>query len=290
MRARPAFGGDRLLSTGSKSLLNDFEANVMAGLLGSSKEQPLRAVELALTDRMADGVNEGFLRPGARLGLIVVTDEDDCSETSLPLKGSSNGRCHDPAAKASQLLPVADFVALLRGDLRGEERDPVVAVIAGFDPTTLAPTGCATSYDAPTRLGALTDAFGAARSFRGSICDQSFGPSLQKIADLLVPQSVPLDGSPPDWRMLVVSLTKQDGTVVDCPLAASGDPGSAQAGAVYAPPQAGHPATVTFQGACHLTAGDQVSLHLVCAVRAKSLPAAEPQPRVNATACGEPPP
>jgi hypothetical protein len=140
-----------------------------------------------------------------------------------------------------------------------------VAVIAGFDPATLQPTGCSGSYDAPTRLAALTDAFGADRAFRGSICDQSFGPSLQRIADLLVPQTVPLDGTPPDWRMLVASVIRQDGTQVPCPMAAAGDPASARAGAVYAPPQAGHPATVTFQGACKLGSGDRVNLSLICA-------------------------
>lgn len=259
------FGGERILATGSASLVSDFEANVLVGTSGSGKEQPFRAVQLGLTERLADGVNSGFLRAGARLGLIVVSDEDDCSEGSLPLVASSNDLCHDPTVKAEQLLGVADFAAFLDGELGGQGRDPVVAVIAGFDPDTLEPTGCAGSYDVPTRLAALTDVFGPERSFRGSICDPSFGPSLQRIAGLLVPQSVPLEGEPPDWRMLVASVTRQDGAVVDCTMSAAGESDSAQAGAVYSPPQAGLGPMVTFQGACRLDPGDQVSLHLICA-------------------------
>jgi hypothetical protein len=259
------FGGDRILATGSSSLVEDFEANVLVGISGSAKEQPFRAVQLGLTDRLADGVNSGFLRPGARLGLIVVTDEDDCSESVLPLQASTNDLCHDPTVKAEQLLGVADFAAFLGGELGGEGRDPVVAVIAGFDPGTLEPTGCVNSYDVPTRLAALTDTFGPERSFRGSICDESFGPSLQRVADLLVPQAVPLEGEPPDWRMLVASVKRQDGTVVRCPMALSGASDSALAGAVYAPPRTGRAPTVTFQGACRLGPGDEVSLNLICA-------------------------
>jgi hypothetical protein len=258
------FHGNRILATGSPTLVPDFEANVLLGILGASKEQPLHAVELALTDRVADGTNGGFLRSGSRLGIIVLTDEDDCSEVSPPFVGRSNDLCHDPTVKALLPSPSA-FLDFLRGPIAGEARDPVVGVIAGFDPATLAPTGCATSYDAPTRLAALLDAMGPDRAFRGSICDASFGSSLQRIADLLVPQTVPLDGAPSDPRMLVVVVHKLDGSTVGCPLSTAGAAGSDAAGAVYAPPQAGRTATITFQNQCRLGSGDRVDLRIVCA-------------------------
>jgi|ERR1044071_864128 hypothetical protein len=46
-----------------------------AGVDGCGFEQPLAAVERALTNP----ANHGFLRPDAYLGVIVITDEDDCS-------------------------------------------------------------------------------------------------------------------------------------------------------------------------------------------------------------------
>ncbi len=257
------FGGHRILAAGQPTLLEDFQANVLLGPHGASKEQPLHAAELALSEPLTQGANAGFLRPGARLGVIVLTDEDDCSEAAQPFLANNNDECHSAAIKA-QLPAPADFKAFLDGTIAGEHRDALLAVIAGFDPTTLQPTGCATSYDNPTRLSALVDAMGPDRSFRGSICDPSFGPSLQRIADMLVPQTIPLDGAPSDPNMLVAAVHKADGSVIPCPVALEGKDG-AQTGAVYAPPRAGEPATLTFENACRLVSGDRVDLRIVCA-------------------------
>ncbi|HYD40103.1 MAG TPA: hypothetical protein VEB43_04695 [Anaeromyxobacter sp.] len=244
-----------------------FETNVLVGTYGSGKEEPLRATELALGARIDDGTNAGFLRPGARLGVVMLTDEDDCSERAAigaPLAAINNDQCHDATIKANGLLRPEDFATFLDGPIAGEERRPVVAVIAGFDPQSGAPTGCATSYDAPTRLDSLLDLLGEERAFRGSICDASFGPSLRRIADLLVPQTVPIDGAPPDARMLVVAVQRRDSTIDRCPVAEAGTPEAAQAAAVYAPPREG-PATLTFQGPCRLRSGDRVELRVACA-------------------------
>lgn len=51
---------------------------VKVGSKGCGYEQPLRAAELAFEDRANPGL-AGFRRPGARLGLLIVTTEDDCS-------------------------------------------------------------------------------------------------------------------------------------------------------------------------------------------------------------------
>jgi hypothetical protein len=256
------FHGDRILPSDSASLVPDLEANVLVGIQGSHKEEPLLAARLALTDRVVDGTNRSFLRSGARLGVIILTDEDDCSETGDTLYATDD-TC-DKVKYADELLRTSDFVDFLEGPIDGEQRDPIVAVIAGFDQRTHQPTGCDSSFDAPTRLAALLDALGPERSFRGSICDASFGPALQQIADLLVPQRVPLDGAPADAHMLLVWLHKVGGASVECPVAAEGE-STARTGAVYAPPRAGWPATLTFQGACRLEPGDRIELQMVCA-------------------------
>ncbi len=260
--SRGGFYGDRVLPSDSATLVSDLEANVLVGTQGSHKEEPLLAAELALGDRVADGVNGSFLRSGARLGVIFLTDEDDCSELGDPLYAV--GDTCDKVSYADKLLATSDFVDFLRGPIDGEQRDPIVAVIAGFDQATLQPTGCASSFDQPTRLAALLDQLGPDRSFRGSICDESFGPSLQRIAELLVPQRVSLEGAPADPHMLRVSRHAADGSTVECPVAAEGE-SSAPTGAVYSPPRAGWPATLTFQGSCKLEPGDRLELHLVCA-------------------------
>ena len=43
-------------------------------------EQPLLAAKLALTDRIADGKNAGFVRDDALLAVVILTDEDDQSD------------------------------------------------------------------------------------------------------------------------------------------------------------------------------------------------------------------
>jgi hypothetical protein len=262
--------GTRWLDADSPSLVADFEINVRVGTDGSGKEQPVRAARLALSDRIADGVNAGFLRSGARLAVVILTDEDDCSDTAgnLPPNSSAGqAACHDPGTKfaAGEMDSLEDFVTFLRGPIEGEPRDPIVAVIAGFDETTLAPDQCGTAYDAPTRLDALVTALGPARAFKDSICRTDFGPGLQAIANLLVPQTVPLEGAPPDPRMLAVSITRAGGAVVGCPVAAAGTPEAASAGALYIPPSEGAPAMLSFQNGCVLRQSDRVDVRIVCA-------------------------
>jgi hypothetical protein len=287
LAANPAtlgWGGARILDKGDGSaaalaaLARDFKANVLLGIDGSGKEQPFRAARLALSDRLADA-NAGFLRPGARLAIIFVTDEDDCSDGADPQRSMNNDQCHDPDRKAATpplMDPVEDFTAFLFGPIGGELRDVVVGVIAGFgpspgDPATLVPALCSTAgagqaYDSADRFAALQSGVGAARMRLGSICDASFADTLQGFAEILMPSSMPLAGAPADWRMLLVSLSKAAGGQVACPVAAEGtaaanDPAT---GAIYSPPAFGRPAQLTFQNACTLGLGDVIDVRIVC--------------------------
>jgi hypothetical protein len=182
------WGGARILDKGDGSpaalaaLARDFKANVLLGVDGSGKEQPFRAARLALTDRLADA-NAGFLRPGARLAIIFVTDEDDCSDTADPQRSMTNDQCHAAGRKFATpplMDQVADFAAFLFGPIDGELRDVVVGVIAGFspsaaDPAVLVPAMCSTAgagqaYDSADRFAALQENVGAARMRLGSSC------------------------------------------------------------------------------------------------------------------------
>jgi hypothetical protein len=270
------WGGTRLLTKGSATLVEDFKANVLVGTHGSGKEQPFRVARLALTDRLLDA-NAGFLRDGARLAVIFVTDEDDCSE-SAGQQADSNARCHDPAVKDASppiLDTVAGFAAFLLGPVGGQLRDVTVGAIAGFDPSGLAPScgdptlcadlACSTAMDQGTRIHQLLGALGGARMRLGSICDGSFRDTLALFAQDLMPSALPLAGAPADWRMLVVSLTRAAGGVVPCVLAAEGTAGQAAADAVYVAPRLGQPAEIKFQNACQLGLGDRIDVRVVCA-------------------------
>jgi hypothetical protein len=54
-------------------------ANVGTG--GASTEMPLLMAKHALSERVADGKNAGFIRADALLGVVMITDEDDSSSS-----------------------------------------------------------------------------------------------------------------------------------------------------------------------------------------------------------------
>jgi hypothetical protein len=269
------FRGARVLGKGDGSaaalaaLARDFKANVQLGTTGSGREQPFRAARLALTDRLLD-VNAGFLRPGARLAVIIVTDEDDCSGP-VSAAIADNASCETAAHKADPTLLTApaEFASFLFGPIDGELRDVAVGVIAGFDPTTLAPAMCSNpaagvAWDKGDRFATLLGDVGAARMRLGSICDASFADTLRGFAEILMPSSLPLQGAPADWRMLAVTLTKADGTQLPCPVAAEETAGVGAAGAIYSPPRFGRPAQLTFQNQCALALNDRIDVRIVC--------------------------
>ncbi len=276
-------GGGRILSATSPTLVNDFVNNVNVGVCGSGKEQPLRAMQLALSDPLQSGANAGFLRPGARLAVVIVTDDDDCSD---PGQADTNGTICGAGAQCA-IVPsptegtnceasaeaVGDFVDFLHGPIAGEMRNVLVAVIAGFDPTNLDPARCTvlnpdgsnagTAEYQATRLQSFAAAFGP-NHVSASICSQSFHDPLLSIADLLVPQTVTLDGNPADPRLLVVTIIHLDGSTVSCPVAQAGTADAATACAVYAVPAGGGQATLTFQGDYRLHGGDRLEIQIVC--------------------------
>ncbi len=270
--AAGTWGGNRILDAGRVSLAQDFRANVLVGTRGSGREQPFRAARLALSDRLADA-NAGFLRPGARLAVFFLTDEDDCSgDPNVAV--ASDTQCRDLAVKNDPALldSIDGFTAFLLGPLDGELRDLKVGAIAGFDPVTLEPScggcpnpACATAAEKADRFAQLRTALGDTRMQVGSICDASFRDTLLRFAEQLTPSSMPLQGTPADWRMLAVRRTPATGPAVACAVALEGTPEAAAADAVYTPPGFGRPATLTFQNGCLLQLGDRVEISVVCA-------------------------
>ncbi|HEU4384674.1 MAG TPA: hypothetical protein VFR85_14395 [Anaeromyxobacteraceae bacterium] len=241
----------KVLVSGSPTLVQDFQTNVKVGICGSGKEEGLEAARLALSDRVADGTNAGFLRPGARLVVIVVSDEDDCTGPA-----ADNDACHNTKGP---LVPVQDFVDFFAAPVDGEVRSVLVAAIAGVDPVTHLPQVCGTAFDKADRYAAFVSAFGAV-GLIDSICNSSFRDTLIAIATL-IGQEVPLAQEPADWRLLTVAVVKPGGGRVACTLGTAG--GSTDV--VYAPATPTKSATLTFGGACTLSAGDQIDLKILCA-------------------------
>jgi hypothetical protein len=261
----------RILAASSPTLVTDFQNDVRVGICGSGKEQGLRTMKLALSDRLTDGTNAGFLRPDARLAVVIVSDEDAYSELHNPGQVTDNPTSHKAATKANPdiYVPVQSYVDFLHGTLAGQGRDVTVAVIAGVDPTTKQPaagagSGCTTAYDSADRYAQFVSAFGS-KGLIDSICNPSFRTTLQEIAGLLDPgQSMPLDQVPADWRMLSVSVVSAAGTRTSCSVGLDGAGGTPDV--VYTPPIGATRGSLTFvSDACKLHQGDRVDLKVLCA-------------------------
>jgi len=93
-----------------------FACVAKVGTDGSGHEQPLSAAKLALTDRIADGKNAGFLRPDALLAVVILTDEDDQSDDA-----------------SSNPIPVDQFISTF-DSVKGDHAKWATAVIAGPGP------------------------------------------------------------------------------------------------------------------------------------------------------------
>jgi hypothetical protein len=155
--------GPRILANGP-NLARDFKANVRQGDWGSGKEQPLRAMRASLEASMhTTDVNFGFLRSGARLAVIVLTDEDDCSESGTPKSITDDPTCHSAAVDSpsfDSLDGFVDYVDTKIGPISGQP--PIVAVIGEFDdagdPAVCTTTAwSSTTSAASRRLATLLD-------------------------------------------------------------------------------------------------------------------------------------
>ncbi len=141
------------VGTDVTAFAEDFACVAVVGTGGCGFEQQLEATLKAVTPSTspirfvedttghADDTNAGFLRPDSVLGLVVVTDEEDCSAadpdifnpTSTTYTGDLNLRCfHYPDA----VHPVGRYVSGLL-DARARSGDVVFTAIAGI-PTEVA--------------------------------------------------------------------------------------------------------------------------------------------------------
>jgi hypothetical protein len=236
------------------NLDDTFTCIARVGDTGCAFDQPLASVARALgaDGQPAPPENQGFLRAGAYLLIVVITDQDDCSapsgsslfdttDTTLasplgPLSGfrcnefghlcngvkpprlAPNGRAGDTvtlqdctsAEGAGMLTPVRTLVAQLRALKEVPEQQLLVAAIVAppapytvrWKDPAVPDTGpwpsisqsCASSdgsfANPAVRIAEWVSAFGSnGRSY--SVCEESFAPHLQAIAERVAPLVAP---------------------------------------------------------------------------------------------------
>jgi hypothetical protein len=263
-------------------LVEKFRRLVEQGTEGSGQETPFEAVRLAVTEPLSttsisEGGNAGFLRDGARLLVVVVSDEEDCSSTQRPppvilTDDTSVDHCTEQGDK---LTSVDEYFSLFQGlhDSTGASREVLWATIgpvaladkrAGLvqdvtsNGTFVRNVDCPTSNGPGYRQRAMAEKFDEDLQNLDSICKAGYRDTLLSIAALAtVAQSIEVVNLP-DPRLAQVELTRADGTVERCSVAA-GD-------LRYEPSGEDRSARLYFLGSCLRRADDtKVEVKVLCA-------------------------
>jgi hypothetical protein len=282
-------GGGVLLGTGSQRILtgddpelaSKFSRLVQQGTAGSGQETPFEAVRLALLSDLAtrpisEGGNGGFLRDGARLLIVVLTDEDDCSETILPsrVRISDDPAVADCTQQSMSLTPVTEYHRLFTRDLKNSDdlsKEVIWTAIAPVGRSTkaaleLVENGRVKNLDCPTsvqggfRQRQMAEMFDPTLTNLDSICRDSFRQTLITIAELAsVSQQIEVKNAP-DPRMLQFSIMRKDNSVVNCT--------QTNGGLESVTPVDGTSTTrIRFGGQCRRRADDQgIGIKLLCAI------------------------
>jgi len=102
---RTEANGTRTTNYGAAGLSEVFGCIALLGEAGCGFEQPFSSVRHALDPALAVDANAGFLRRDAFLGVVMISNEDDCSAAAgVPLFDTSDG-----ATATSALGPPTNF-------------------------------------------------------------------------------------------------------------------------------------------------------------------------------------
>ncbi len=135
-----------------------FMERVQVGTEGSDKEQGLEAAQVALEHPE----NEGFVRDGAALAIVFISDENDCSNDDTLLDESDGSLCYE---YDEALSPVTDFIRSYQG-MKGKDSRVVVSGIIG----PRVSEGCEDSWPG-LRYQTVIEALDGVN---GSICESNY--------------------------------------------------------------------------------------------------------------------
>ncbi len=291
--------GPTILAWDDPAFFSEFRMLISQGVQGSGQEMGLEAMRLALSEPLAsapDG-NAGFLRPGSRLLVVIVSDEDDCSDPTgralalgpacedVPCDsdeacgaqgiyclsdGEGTARlcapnfCETDEGRAL-LEPVERYVDFLQGlddgTGRGRLRETFLAVIGsvGVD----APHEPARCMEGDAEAQGIAVRYREAVERMGesayvdSICSESYGTALRQIASLV---SAP--------QVIELTRSPADGRLLLVDLTrANGEKERCRHGEGFSFEAATSKsaARVTLEGACRLRHGDKIEIQLLCA-------------------------
>jgi len=149
-------------------------ANVGTG--GASIEMPMLMAKHALSERVADGKNAGFLREDALLGVVMITDEDDSSSSeSMWTVDPSNPSSGNPSLDWSPANEIQFF-----DTLKGNRSRWAAGVIAG-ETSCMSGFGNAAEATRLKQFVQMTNANGPTQAVFSSICAGNMSMALQDV-------------------------------------------------------------------------------------------------------------
>lgn len=175
-------GNDRILTSASTGLLNQFRQNVLLGTSGGGSEAGLLSViNFAKPELHTSGAwNSGFVRDGAFLSVIFVSDED---ESRFPNPTTSHYIRVNAAEREARVNEFSSSIkALKKNDASLLRVDAVVAPSFDACPTVHNNGGAGGGYGTGDVYMQVAAAFGGKTH---NIC-QDFSPGLQEIGKDLV--------------------------------------------------------------------------------------------------------
>lgn len=199
-------GEPTVLTAATPSYAGLFEERVQVGITGADKEKGLEAAEYALSTFMTSGPNAGFLRSDAYLLLVIVSDEDDCSDEGA-LGDQPATACYE---SKDLLVPVEAYVQ----SFRALKEDPSMFLI-GSIVGPLASSGLCPEATPGHRYMLLTELMGG---LLGNICDSNYGTVMQKLglqASGVVESFLLSEAAKPET--IVVTLLDADGIESEVP-------------------------------------------------------------------------
>jgi hypothetical protein len=288
----PNTGTQRVLDDEDPEFVAKFARLVQVGIQGSGQETPFEALRLALSPPLSEtpveqGGNAGFLRDGARLLIVIVTDEDDCSEKLTPPQRSvvQVGQLPDRdycTEGMNNLTPVSEYRRFLVEDVKDSDGTPKEIVYTVIGPVSTVnkaamtafttepwPDGgsyqqvrnidCPTSFEPGFRHRQMAESFYSDLTNLDSICKTDYRQTLLEIANLAGVSQVLDVGPVPDPAMLLINITRKDGRVDECTI----DNGGIER---YEAPTADDPTgRLTFGANCKRRRDDtQLVLKLLC--------------------------
>lgn len=151
---------------------DQFRARVLQGTSGSDQEKGLQAAVAAVTAPLADTRNAGFLREDALLNIVILSDENDCSDGGRLGSEATGADCYD---RWELLTPVADLVQDLR-EAKDDSSRIKMSGIVGMEQEI--------SCDQAVPGSRYWDAIALMGGVRADICESDYSPIMDALGEI----------------------------------------------------------------------------------------------------------